>query len=126
MTYKKIEITETGKPVNKGTKTARALKSALGAIKKDFSNGTNDMADAWIKCNPVKKGQKAKKLKDGTVAMVRSMANNIKKSLKGITPKTALCDISYEIGGVLNKTKAVFNEYIDDITQIKTRKKNGK
>jgi len=95
-----------------------AIKQACSLVKKDFSDGTNEMADAWVKSGPQKKGQKAKKLKDGTIAMAKNISSDIKQSFKGINPKTAVCDFSYELGSVIKKTKNVFNEYIDDITRI--------
>ena len=121
--YKKIEITPTGEIIpQRKTKTFSAIKNACSAIKKGFSSGTNNMADAWIKSDPQKKGLKAKKLKDGTMAMAKSISSDLKKSFKGITPKELVCDISYELGGAIKKTKQVVNEYIDDITRIPNAK----
>ena len=119
MKYKKIELTPTGEISDKTqTKTFIAIKKAYGALKKNFSDGTNNMADGWIKSSSQKKPQKAKKLKDGTIAMAKNISYDFKKSFKGITPKTAVCDISYEIGGAIKKTKEFFNQYIDEITRI--------
>jgi len=117
MQYKKIELNPDGVPKD-GTKTFRAIKKVCSLLKKDFTNGTNNMAEVWVKSHSLQKVQKAKKLKEGTILMAKTMASNVKKSLKGIGPKTAICDISYEIGGALKRTKDVFNEYIDDITRI--------
>jgi len=100
------------------TKTFSAIQKACAAMKKGFSEGTNDMADVWIKSESQQKSQKAKKLKDGTIAMAKNISSDLKKSFKGITPKTAVCDISYELGGAIKKTKEIFNEYIDDLTRI--------
>ena len=114
MKYQKLEITSTGAIRNKKeTKTLGAIKKAYSMLKKDFAEGTNSMADDWIKCD-----QKAKKIKDGTIAMSKNISYDLKKSFKGISPKIAVCDISYELGGAIKKTKEVFNEYIDDITRI--------
>ena len=111
-------INEKGK-----TKTFSAIKNAYSSLKKDFSNGTNNMAEAWIANDSPQKRQKAKKLKEGTLLMAKSMATNLKKSFKGVGPKAVICDVSYELGGVIQKTKQVFNEYIDDITRIPHGKK---
>jgi len=119
MAYKKIELVAGSNiPIKEGTKTLRAIKKAYSLLKKDFSAGTNNMAEVWVKGNELKKSQKVKKLKDGTVLMAKNMAGDLKKSLNGISAKGAICDISYEIGGAFKKTKDVFNEYIDEMTRI--------
>ncbi len=119
MVYKKIELVP-GKitVAPKSTKTFCAIKNAYTAIKKDFANGTNNMAEGWVKSSPQLKGQKVRKLKEGTFHMAKTMAADIKKNMKGVSPKAAICDLSYEIGGVLKKTKDVIDDYIDEITRI--------
>jgi len=119
MKYKKLEITPNWKVSSKvKTKTFSAVKKAYSLLKKDLSEGTTLMADAWIKCEVQKNGQKSKKLKEGALVMAKTISSNFKKSFKGISPKTAVCDLSYELGGVIHQTKKVFNECIDDITRI--------
>ena len=119
MTYKKIEITPTGEISGKGgTKTFRAIKKAYSVLKKDFSTGTNNMAELWVKNGSQKKAQRVKKLKDESMAMAKNISSDLRKTFKEISPKVVICDISYELGGVLKKTKDVFNDYIDEITRI--------
>jgi len=119
MKYKKIEFTPSGEITGKrGTKTFSAIKKACAVLKEDFSSGTTKMANAWVDGGSQKKTGKTKILKDQSIAMLKNITSGMKKSFKGVTPKSAVCDISYELGGVIKKTKDVFNEYIDDITRI--------
>jgi len=76
------------------------------------------MADLWIKGESQKDSQKAKMLKNQSIAMLKNITSDLKKNFKGITAKGVICDISYEIGGVLKKTKETCHEYIDDIKRI--------
>ncbi|MBF0489272.1 MAG: hypothetical protein HQL15_01460, partial [Candidatus Omnitrophica bacterium] len=111
MVYRKIELSEGGKVSTKtGTKTTRAFKKAFSAIKKNFSTGTNKMADSWVKNADAKKSQKIKKLKGQTFVMAKNISMEIKHSFKGITPKKALCDFSYALGGVFKETKEILRD----------------
>ena len=119
MKYKKINITPMGKASAKeGTKTLRAVRKACFIVKDNFSSSTNNMADLWIQGETQKKRQKTKMFKDQSVAMLKNIGTDLKKSFKGITTKGVICDISFELGGVLKKTKETYHEYMDDIKRI--------
>ena len=122
MKYKKIELTQSGKINQRKTKTLGAVSKACSSIKKNFSSGTNNMADLWIKSEKNKKSQKMKMLKTQSISMFKNITSDMKNSFKGITAKGVICDISYELGGILKNAKETYHEYIDDITRIQ----NGK
>jgi len=116
MGYKKIELAAAdAKSVHGKTRTLSAIKKVCSEVKKDFSEGTNNMADIWVECDARKNGRKAQKLKEETIAMAKNITSGFKKSFKGITAKAAIRDISYELGGVLKKTRDALRDMLKDI-----------
>ncbi|MBF0384246.1 MAG: hypothetical protein HQL27_00090 [Candidatus Omnitrophica bacterium] len=99
----KLQIDPGAVAKKKKTRTIGALKKTCSSLKNNFSQGTDRLADAWIESSEAKK-DRPKKLKEETVLMVKSIANDTKKYFEGITITTVLCDVSYEIGRLSRKT----------------------
>ena len=107
--YKKIDFNQ------KKRGTISALEKACLVVKKEVVNGTEQMADAWIKSEKKKGSQKADILKEHAVLMMKRISYHVKKSFKGVTIKAAIHDFSYEFGQASRETMDNLREFIKDV-----------
>jgi len=115
MAYKKINFSrKEGKDAAENTKILQALKKTCRMLQKEFSIGTDRMADAWTNERARKKDRKSTQVKKELISMVKSIASGAKRILRDDLYQ-AICDISNELGRGSRKMWDDLREMINDL-----------
>jgi len=95
--------------------TFTAIKKSLSDMGRTFSESADKVADLLLEGNKIKKGEKARKLKEDLISRIKDVASGIKRSLESVKPKDILCGGSYEIGKLSRITRNTCVEIFNDL-----------
>ena len=97
--------------------TCAAIKKSISDLGRGFSKGADKVADILLDKSQERASNKAKRVKDESVSVIKEVSSNIKENLKDVKPKKVLCGASYGMGRFSRMAKDTCVDIFNDLVE---------